>query len=121
MNASTFFTEDMFNRLKKDVIAKKVFRITETPYRKKIKTNGNTYELSISASHYVFGDREYFVSGNISHSYTNENGYRDIGGGNYLTVNLENYYAFKTGINKTLQRFPDYTPEEYYPEQLSLF
>ena len=120
MNAKTFFTEDMFNQLKKDIAKHKVIRGLETPYRKKINTNGNHYELSISTGHYI-GTNEYFISGWVDHAYTDKTGYRNIGGGNYLTVNLDNWQAFKVGINKTLSRFPDYTEEEFENEQLSLF
>ncbi len=120
MNASTFFTEDMFNRLKKDIQSKKVVPLTITPYKKEVKIKGNSYKLAISTGHYVVDDKAYYVSGWEDHNFT-ENGHRNQGGGNGIKIILDSYQAFLAGINKTLRRFPDFTEEEFYEEQLSWF
>ena len=118
MNAADFFSYDSFLALKRDVNHQKIVPIAQTPYGKKIKRNGNHYEVQISTGKY-YGTDTFYISGWIDHAYTSARGIREIGGGNYLKVDLTNYEAFKTAINKTLSKFPDYTPEEN--EQLSLF
>ena len=121
MNASTFFTEDMFNRLKKDILAKKVIPHTETPYRKEIKIKGNKYKLTITTGHYVVGDKDYYTSLWHDEQYTDKNGHRNMSGGTGSSIILDSYQAFLDGINKLLRRFPDFTEEEFYEEQLSWF
>ena len=118
MNATDFFSFDSFLALKKDVSRQKQIRLTETPYGRKIKCNGNHYELQISTGVY-YGTDTCYISGWIDHAYTDSTGHRNVGGGNYLKVDLTDYEAFKAAINSTLKGFPDYTPEEN--EQLSLF
>ena len=120
MNCTTFFPETMFHQLRQDVSSKKVVSITNSPYRKKIKVNGNTYELSISTGHYLVSG-EYYVSGWVDHAYTNLYGHRDIGGGNYLKVVLDSYQSFKDAVNAILSRYPDYKEEAFEPYQMAWF
>lgn len=120
MNASTFFTEDMYNRLKRDIQAKKVIPYTETPYKKEIKIKGNTYKVEITTGHYVVDDKAYYVSCWEDHNFMKD-GHRDQGGGNGIKVILDSYSAFLAGINERLRRFPDFTEEEFYEEQLCWF
>lgn len=121
MNASTFFTEDQFIRLRKDIRAKKILPHTETPYRKVVKVKGNKYELMITTGHYVIGNKEYYTSLWHNESYTDKNGQRQMSGGTGGGIVLDSYQAFLTEINKRLRLFPDFTEEEFYEEQLSWF
>jgi hypothetical protein len=118
MNAATFFTEQQFNKLKELVANEEIISLLTTPFRKQHKINGNTYELSISTGRYV-SSNEYHVSIYESHNFQSEY-CRNIGGGNYITVNLNSWNDFKNSINKGLKKFPDYSEDEE-PEQICLF
>ncbi len=118
MNATNFFTESQFNKLKELVAKEEIISLITTPFRKKHKVNGNTYELSISTGRYV-GNNEYHVSIFEDYNFKSKYG-RDIGGGNFITVNLNSWNDFKNSINKGLKKFPDYSEDEE-PEQISLF
>lgn len=118
MNATDFFTQDMFHALKQDIQDQKRLTPWETPYQKKLKVKGNTYHLSIVTGNYSVGNKEFYVSFWEDHNYS-RNGHRDQGGSSGSRPNLETWYAFKDWINKQLSRFPDYTPEAN--EQLCWF
>lgn len=118
MNATTFFSEQTFLRLKEDIAQQKEFHLTETPYQKKVRINGNSYELEISAYVNPYTNL-YQITCWINYNYPGLYQSRNIGGGNYPRINLDNYEAFKESINKTLSRFPDYKEEEQ-PLQFSI-
>lgn len=104
MNATTFFTEQQFNKLKELAAKEEIISILTTPFRKKHKINGNSYELSISTGRYR-GNNKYHVTLFEDHNFQCEYG-RDIGGGNYITVNLNSWNDFKNSINKGLKKIP---------------
>lgn len=118
MNATDFFTKDMFYALKQDIIQQKIITPFDTPYGKKLKIKGNTYHLRIVANHYSTGNHEYFVSFWDDHNYI-QNGHRNQGGSCGSAPNMDSWDSFKDWINKRLSRFPDYTPEDNV--QLSWF
>lgn len=121
MNATTFFSEEMFLRLKRDVQAQNLIDPCDSSYGKKVKINGNTYQLRIHASFYNFGNCEYFCSLWYDYNYKGIYDSREIGGGAGGTLHLENYEAFCAGLNERLKRFPDYTAPIQTFEQMSLF
>lgn len=121
MNAATFYSQETFNQLRLDVLAKKEISSTSNQYSKKCVTNGNTYKLCIHAGHFNFGNHDYFVSLWYDYNYPGLHQSRNIGGGSYGNIHIESYEAFKTGINELLRRFPDYKEEAFEPVQLSLF
>lgn len=114
MNAADFFSQSTFEQIRQDVANKKVFRLTETPYRKKLKIRNHSYELSISAGYYIVEPYSYFVHFSESHNYPG-----NLGGSGGSSINLESYEAFKDSINRLISKFPDYTPEQEV--QLSWF
>lgn len=113
MNATTFFSEKDFNNLKKDIKSKRIIGLLDTPYGKKIKIKGNTYELKIATGYYSGGG--YHTTVWIDYHYSH-----NIGGGNYPPVVMTSWEEFKKAINKLLERFPDYTEDEEV-QQISLF
>lgn len=111
-----FFTEEQFNEIKQRIAKEEIFGITDTPFKKEVRINGNTYKLEVHAS--VNYEGKYYVSG--LHDYNFKSTYltdgRDVGGGTY-TPDMTDYQAFKDGLNKLLKKFPDYEEEA----QLSLW
>lgn len=121
MNATSFFSEEQFHSLKRDVAQKKVIDIFNTTYGKKVKVNGNHYSLRITTGYLKVGNCEYYVSLWHDFNYKGKRTDREIGGGCGGSVNLESYDAFCAGLNKRLMKFPDYTEPTHYYEQMSLF
>ena len=119
MNATTFFSREAFDRLKQDILAER--KIGSEQYAKKYRINGNTYGMSIFASHYNFGEHKYFVSLWYDYNYPGPYQSRNIGGGNGGRVVIESYEAFCAAINEILRIYPDYKEPVFEPEQLSLF
>ena len=119
MNAKTFFSQDAFNQIQQYALAQKEFPLGK--YCKEYSTNGNRYRLNIYASHYNFGNHEYFVSLLYDYNYPGVYQSRNIGGGSGGTPVLSSYDAFCESINSILRKFPDYKEPEFVPEQLSLF
>lgn len=121
MNAATFFTEEQFRQLRKDIQAQKRIDPATTPYQKKVKVNGNTYTLRIHASFFVVGDCSYFCTCWYDFNYAGRYQSREIGGGSGPSVICSTYDDFCKIINSLLSRFPDYTEPEFVPTQLSLW
>ena len=119
MNAKTFFTEEQFNRLKADIAEQRITRIDE--YQHQHRVNGNTYKVTIYTSRYSFGNHDFFVSCWVDYNYPGPYQSRNIGGGNSTVPSFDSWQAFRDSINKTLSRFPDYTPEEEEFYQTSIF
>ena len=119
MNAKDFFSVADFEKLreiKKNQIA---ISITNTPFRRTIKINGNIYTLTISSGRYV-DDNSYFMSLQHDFSHKSISGEsRQIYGGTGSEPDLTSYEAFCNDINRTLKRTPDY--EETQEEQLTFF
>ena len=121
MNATTFFTEDQFRSLKCDILAQKVIDINSTPYGKRIKINGNTYQIRITTGYLKVGDCSYYTSLWDDYSYKGKREDREIGGGCGGRVVLDSYEAFCADINGLLRKFPDFTEPKPTFEQMSLF
>lgn len=121
MNATKFFTEETFNRIKADIKQEKILEPYDNPYRKTLKINGNTYELMVCTGRYTYEEAkgQYYTSLWDSYSYKDNYGSRSIGGSAGGSVNIESYEAFKECVNKRLSQFPDYTEEEQ-PLQLAI-
>jgi hypothetical protein len=115
MNATNFFTEETYNRIKADIKAEKILDYSlGNNYEKEIKVNGNKYKLSIHTGRYTYegAKGQYYVSLWHDYNYANPPFSRSIGGGGGTRLNLETYETFKESINNTLKQFPDYTEEE---------
>lgn len=121
MNASTFFSQDDFNAICNDANAQKEIPIHPIKYGKQVKTNGNTYTLRISAGFYKFGDCSYYISLWYDYNYPGLYESRNIGGGSGGRVVLSSYEDFCQDINELLKKYPDYTEQQYEPEQISWF
>lgn len=119
MNARDFFTVADFEELQKIKRNQQEIRITDTPFRRTVKVNGNVYTLTISSGRYV-GDNSYFMScwHDFSHK-SKSGGDRQIYGGTGSEPNLTSYDAFCNDLNGILKRTPDY--EEEQAEQLTFF
>lgn len=120
MNATTFFTRDMFDKLKEAVANEEIINPTNNPYGRTLRVNGNTYKVMVCAGRYYTND-EYYVSLWYDYNYPGPYQSRTIGGGSGGAVNLSSWEAFKGCINNILCKWPDYKVEEEYPEQISLF
>ena len=118
MNATDFFTKDMFHALKRDIDQQKVIDCFNTTYGCKLKTNGNQYNVRICTGFLKVEPYNYFVSFWEEHNYS-KNGHREQGGSCGSAPNLKDWESFKEWVNKKLSRFPDYKPEENV--QLSWF
>ena len=119
MNAKTFFSRKTFELIRQDVLSEREIDVGK--YGKKYRINGNTYGLSVHASHYSFGNHEYFVSLWYDYNYPGQYQSRNIGGGTGRTPDLSSYEAFCNYINDILRKYPDYKEQVFEPEQLSLF
>ena len=111
MNATNFFTEETFNRIKADIKAKKVINYLNCPYEFICKVKGNKYKISLHTGYYT-GTNEYFYSFWIDYNFANPPYSRSIGRGTYSHISLDNYEAFNESINRILINYPDYTEEE---------
>ena len=121
MNATSFFSEDQFNQLRKDIQAQKLIDPSTTPYQKKVKINGNSYTLRIHASFYQVGDCSYFCTCWYDYNHAGPYSSRDIGGGSGPSVICSTFDDFCSIINSILRRFPDYKEPVFTPVQLSLW
>ncbi len=123
MNAASFFNESDYERLKDIVEREEVINCIKTPFRRRHKENGNTYELIISTGHYhpSIYNGAYFVSCMYDCNLKGENGERNIFGGSHFTeINLTSFDAFMDCFNSKLKRFPDYKESEE-PAQMRFF
>jgi len=118
MNATTFFTEETYNRILADIKAKKCISYIDCPYKFTHKTNGNKYTISLHTG-YSTGTDEFFYSLWIDYNFANPPFSRSIGGGT-ITPSIESYEAFKESINRRLCNYPDYKEEEETPTQLCI-
>ena len=114
MNATTFFTEQQYHRLKQDIAQEKILHPTETPYKHTHKTNGNTYQLMITTGRYTYeaAKGQYYVSLWDDYNYKGIYDSRNIGGSNACKLVLDTFETFKESINNRLSKFPDYKEEE---------
>lgn len=121
MNAASFFNESDYERLKDIVEREEVIECLDTPFRRKHKTNGNSYELTIYTGHYAptIYNGAYCCSCWYDYNYKGIYDSRDIGGG-VLKLVLSTYEEFKKSINNILQKFPDYKESEE-PAQIRFF
>lgn len=120
MNATTFFTEETYKRIKTDIQQEKIITYIDNPYEKEHKTNGNKYKLSIHTGRYTFEEKygQYYFSLWVDYNYKGPHQSRNIGGYS-IHPSLDSYEAFKEDINKSLIKYPDYTEEEQ-PLQLAI-
>ena len=119
MNATTFFSRDTFERIRKDVLAEIEFSIEK--YRKTYRTHGNSYSLGFHASRYKFSNNEYFVSMWYDYNYPGQYQSRNIGGGTGRSIPLDSYDSFCAAINDYLRKYPDFKEPVFVEEQLSWF
>jgi len=107
MNARSFFTEQDFDEMKSAWTEKRETGLFD--HQRKVKANGNTYELLIYTMFNAWGT--YIACGHIYYNYACKelSDGRSIGGGTYLRVILDgDYEDFLDGINYTLEGLPDY-------------
>jgi hypothetical protein len=122
MNAKDFFSLNDYEKLL-DIYQKQiVVSITDTPFRKTVKENGNTYSFAISTGHYVptVFNGAYHITGfyDFNHQCKYQSQSRDVYGGT-MRPDMESYDAFFESINKTLKKASDY--EEEQEEQIRFF
>ena len=119
MNAKDFFSVADFENLQETKKNQTAISITNTPFRRTVKVNGNIYTLTVSSGRYV-DDNSYFMS--LWHDFSHKSksgGSRQIYGGTGSEPDLSSYEAFCNDINRKLKRTPDYEEDE--EEQLTFF
>lgn len=125
MNALSFFTREQFERIKEMAEREEILCPNGTPFRKAVKENGNTYEISIFTGRYTFPDAEgdFYICGiyDFNHK-SNISAERQLYGGTFSinAEDLSDYENFASRLNNLLLRTPDYTVEEQ-PIQYTLF
>ena len=120
MNAKDFFSESDYEKLLDTYRNEKIVDVLETPFKKTIRANGNTYSLLIYTDHYtpdVFGGA-FFMSCFYDFNHKGPYQSRDIYGSS-IKPDMTSYKGFLNSLNQAFKRTPDY--EEEQEEQLTFF
>ena len=120
MNAKDFFSESVYEDVLKVYNHQEVVDVLESPFKKVVRANGNSYQLLIWSGHYhpsVFNGA-YFL--NCSYDFNHKGLYdgRYIYGSS-IKPDMSSYQAFCKSINDVLKKTPDYQEDE--EEQLTFF
>ena len=120
MNARDFFSASDFEKLLDIYQNKVIIDVLDTPFKKTIRVNGNTYSLLIYTGHYASSvfNGNFYVSCWYDFNHKGPYQSRDIYGGS-CSPNMRSYQDFLEQINQILKRTPDY--EEAQEEQLTFF
>jgi hypothetical protein len=122
MNAKDFFSESDYEKLLDIYRNEKIVDVLETPFKKTIRANGNTYSLLIYTDHYtpdVFGGA-FFMSCFYDFNHKGPYQSRDIYGSS-IKPDMTSYKGFLNSLNQAFKRAPDFTEDEEEPEQITFF
>lgn len=118
MNARDFFSESDFEQILNIYKNEIVVDILDSPFEKKIKTNGNSYSLLIYSDHYISSvyNGAFFLT--CSYDFNHKGPYqsREIYGG-FVKPDMTSFESFLNSLNVVLKRTPDYKDDE---EELQL-
>lgn len=120
MNAKNFFTESDYEKLVDIYQNEKIVDILDTPFRKTVRVNGNSYSMLIYTSHYSPGvfNGAFFMSCCYDFNHKGPYQSRDIYGSSIKPC-MTSYKGFLNSLNQAFKRAPDFTEDE--EEQLTFF